>query len=80
MKTARRFGRVAFVGAAFAAMVLGTSSLFAPRVEANPIVLLCGATLQWECTSPDGSVVIFGGTLCEARRFERRTGSTCTPF
>lgn len=79
MKSARRLARASLVAAAFAAVVLGASTLFAPRAEAIPI-FLCGPTLLWECSGPGGPDVLFAGTTCERARFERRSGLTCVPY
>jgi len=82
MSFVRRFKKHALVCATFGALVLGATSLFAPRAEALPghPVLLCGPTFQWSCSGAGGPEILFIGTLCEARRFQRRTGLSCVSF
>jgi hypothetical protein len=82
MSIIRRLGKAAFVSSAFAVLVFGATSLFAPRAEAIPPhpIFLCGPTYLWVCTGPGGvPEILFPGTLCERARFERRTGLTCVP-
>ncbi len=38
---------------------------------------LCGWSSLWDCTLPDGKVVVIGGTQCDIYIFEQQTGATC---
>ena len=42
-----------------------------------PPILLCGWSTLWDCTLPDGSHQIVGGTQCDIALFEQQTGATC---
>jgi hypothetical protein len=39
----------------------------------------CGPSYVWDCTMPDGSHQLVGGTRCEIAAFKRKTGATCVP-
>lgn len=80
MEVTRRLVKASLASLAFAACAVGASTLLTPRAEAMPIIFLCGTTMQYECTAPGQEPIVFGGTLCEVRIFERRTGYSCTPF
>lgn len=75
----KRIAKALFVCATFGAMVAGVSNLTAPRAEAIPI-FLCGPSYLWICSGPGGPDILFGGTICDRARFERRTGLTCVPY
>ncbi len=80
MKTIRRLGRALLVSGLSAVLVAGAMTAAAPRAEALPPILLCGPTFLWICSGPGGPDVLFPGTICERRIFERQTGLTCVPF
>jgi hypothetical protein len=40
---------------------------------------LCGFSTLWDCTMPDGSHRMVGGTPCDIQRFEQQTGAHCVP-
>lgn len=40
----------------------------------------CGYATVWDCTLPDGSHKIVGGTVCDIRRYEQQTGATCVVY
>ncbi len=80
MKTMRRLGKALVVSSLSAVLALGVMTLASPRAEALPPVLLCGPTFLWSCSGPGGPDVLFPGTICEKRIFERQTGLTCVPF
>ena len=40
---------------------------------------LCGPTILFECTFPDGSTQLVGLTRCEVDKFERKKRATCEP-
>ena len=67
------------------ALTLATISLIAflsSEAEARPPVggPMCGPTYQWSCSGPGGPDILFIGTVCEKRKYERKTGLTCTPI
>ncbi len=40
---------------------------------------LCGPTILFECTFPDGSTELVGLTRCEVDNFEKKNRATCEP-
>ncbi len=81
MKLIRRLGKVSLIGSTFGALALGVMTLFAPRAEAlPPIGPLCGPSILWICSGPGGPDILFGGTICEKIKFEKKTGLTCVPY
>ena len=56
------------------AVVLGTSP-----AAARPAGPDCGPTFLWDCTMPNGSHQLVGGTRCEIAAFQRQTGAKCVP-
>ena len=40
---------------------------------------LCGPTILFECTFPDGSTELVGLTRCEVDKFEKKNRATCEP-
>lgn len=80
MKTIRRVGKALLFSALSGALVVGVMTASAPRAEALPPILLCGPTYLWVCSGPGGPDVLFAGTICERKVFERQTGLTCVPY
>lgn len=82
MSVARRIAKSALVGSLSVILVLGAMNLTAPSAKAFPFppVPLCGPSILWVCTGPGGPAVLFGGTICEKAKFEKKTGLTCVPF
>ncbi len=82
MNAIRRFGKTLLFGSVSAALLVGSLSLTAPRVDAKPPIPgpLCGPTFQWSCTKIGGPSILFIGTICDKIRFERKTGTTCVPL
>jgi len=39
----------------------------------------CGPSYVWDCTMPDGSHKLVGGTRCDIAAFQRNTGARCVP-
>ena len=75
----KRLGKLLLGMAATAPLVLGAMTLTAPVADAKPI-LLCGPTLLWVCKAVGGPEILFPGTVCEKRLFERQTGYRCEPY
>ena len=40
---------------------------------------LCGVSILWRCTLPNGTTTTFGGTVCDVKKYEQQTGATCVP-
>ena len=80
MKLVRRIASTVFAGSTLAALVLGGIALTSTPARAARPGPLCGPTILWICTGPGGQSVLFGGTVCEKVRFEKRTGATCVPY
>ncbi len=59
-------------------IVLGVVALNTPAVAA-PAGPLCGPTLLWDCTMPNGSHKLVGGTRCQIAAFQQQTGAHCVP-
>ena len=79
MKSTQRVGKSFIAASICAAVVLGAIGLAPQRAEAKrPGGPLCGPTILWICTFPDGSQQPFGGTVCERSAYEQKTGATCT--
>lgn len=55
----------------------GAFTLTGAEVYARPIGPLCGYTTLWDCTMPDGSHRIVGGTVCDIQKFQQQTGAHC---
>ena len=79
MSALRKIGSAFLPLSAIAALVMGGIALTASPAEAAIIGPECGPTYLWLCTKPNGRQVLFGGTICEKIRFEKKTGSTCVP-
>jgi hypothetical protein len=60
------------------AIGVGGLALTVGPVHAAPRPL-CGFSTLWDCTMPDGSHRLVGGTVCDIRRFEQNTGAHCVP-
>lgn len=79
MKALRRMASTLVAGSTLAAFLLGGLALTSAPAQAGP-VLLCGPTILWICSGPGGPDVLFGGTICEKARYEKKTGRTCVPY
>ena len=59
------------------AIAVGVAALTtSPAAARGP---LCGFTTLWDCTMPDGSHRLVGGTPCDIARFQQQTGAHCVP-
>jgi hypothetical protein len=77
MSRLRRWAPKVCALALVAVVAVGISSLFQNRAYAfGP---LCGYSLIWDCTMPDGSHRLVGGTVCDIQRFQQQTGAKCVP-
>lgn len=76
----KRVGKALLGAAATAPLLLGAITLSAPPAQAGPVILLCGPTYLWVCSGIGGPEILFPGTLCEKRIFERKTGFHCKPY
>ena len=57
---------------------VGTMALTAGPATAA-VKPLCGWSTLWDCTMPNGSHRIVGGTVCDINRFQQQTGAHCVP-
>ena len=55
---------------------VGVMALATSPAVARP---LCGYSTLWDCTMPDGSHRLVGGTPCDIQRFQQQTGAHCVP-
>lgn len=76
MNSNKPIGKVMVSTALVAAMAVGVITLFESRAQATPRPL-CGWSAIWDCTMPDGSHRLVGGTRCDINAFERQTGAHC---
>ena len=61
-----------------AVIAVGVATLTSSPAVARPGPL-CGWSTVWDCTMPDGTHRLVGGTACDIAAFERQTGATCVP-
>ena len=61
-------------------IVAGIAALTTTATARVPPGPLCGPTILFECTFPDGSTQLVGLTRCEVGPFEKKNGATCEPF
>ena len=79
MRVNHKLGQRLLLSLAGAALVFGAATLTASQAQANLHVgPLCGPSFQWSCSKLGGPDLFFVGTACDKKRFERRTGTTCT--
>lgn len=80
MKNTQRVGRSLLAATICGGVALGAIGLMPQRAQAMRPGPLCGPTILWICTFPDGSQRPFGGTVCERAQYEKKTGATCVPY
>jgi hypothetical protein len=73
----KKLGKLVF--AAGVAVVIGLGTL-AVRSSEAAVRNLCGASILWQCTLPNGTQTLFGGTVCDEQKYEKSTGATCSPY
>jgi len=78
--TTRKAGHALVASLACAAMAIGALTLSESDAQARPPILLCGPTYLWVCSGPGGPDVLFAGTICEKRAFEKQSGLSCVPY
>jgi hypothetical protein len=74
-----KWGMLGLAGAitAFAIAALLQTPAYAVRPQPD-----CGPTREWNCVipgCPDCPEILFEGTVCEKRQFEKATGRVCSP-
>ncbi len=79
MKLVARSGKALLSAAFIGTAAYGMSTLLTPVAVAAPGGPLCGYSLIWDCTMPDGSHRTVGGTRCDIAKFEKSTGAHCVP-
>lgn len=79
MKNCARLGKGIFSAVLLGSIAYGMTSLVAPTATAAPGGPLCGYSLIWDCTMPDGSHRTVGGTRCDIAKFEKTTAAHCVP-
>ncbi len=81
MMNLRRVGKSFVICSACATFMLSAVALTSSPADARPpIGPLCGPDILWKCSGPGGPDVLFGGTVCDRIKFERKSGLTCVPF
>ena len=78
MRNVHRLGRSAFCAAivsvvGYAALALSGSA--SARIGGP----LCGYTTLWDCTQPNGTHTLVGGTVCDINKYQQQTGAHCVP-
>ncbi len=59
-----------------AMIVVVVASLSSTPTAARPD---CGPSYVWDCTLPNGSHKVVGGTRCDIATYQRKTGAHCVP-
>ena len=63
------------IGVGITALMHSAAYAVAPQPD-------CGPTREWNCVipgCPDCPEILFDGTVCEKRVFEKQTGRVCSP-
>jgi hypothetical protein len=74
-----RFTKALVAPALLGVILLGVATLATAPAAAAPPGPLCGPTILWECTFPDGSTRLVGLTRCDVGRFEKKNHAECVP-
>ena len=74
--TVARLGKGLFATSVLGVIAFAASALLNSPAQAGP---LCGYSLLWDCTMPNGSHRFVAGTRCDIRTFEKNTGASCVP-
>lgn len=76
MKAIKHVGKGAYALGLMGVIVVGVVTLANGRAAAGP---LCGWSTLWDCTMPNGTHRMVGGTPCDVAKFEKSTGAHCVP-
>jgi hypothetical protein len=82
MREFARVSRSVVVVLCAGAMALGVAVTLLPGPAQAAPAPDCGPTRQWNCVLPrceECPEILFEGTICEMRAFEKATGRRCSP-
>jgi len=74
-----KWGMLGLAGAITALAIAALLQTPAYAVRPQPD---CGPTREWNCVipgCPDCPEILFEGTVCEKKQFEKETGRVCSP-
>jgi len=74
-----KWGMLGLAGGITALAIAALSQTPAHAVRPQPD---CGPTRSWNCViprCPDCPEILFEGTVCEKKQFEKETGRVCSP-
>lgn len=82
MRTLGNKSRLGLLALGGVAIMIGIGALVQSPAQAARPAPDCGPTRQWTCAlpgCPSCYVVLFEGTICEKKQFEKKTGRVCSP-